>query len=104
MIPRDANGHRLRRHPAGRRRCADLRPTPARIRGAAFCVLYGSHIRSVRAKIAELYPTHEAYVQAVRRVTNQEREGGLRPGGGRGEIIRDARTSRVGTPNPLPIP
>lgn len=103
VIPRDANGIAF-----GGIRLADVDvPTATNTgenSGAAFCILYGSHIPFSAAKLAELYPTHEAYVQAVRRVTNRNvREGFVLEEDGK-EIIRDAKESRVGTPNPLPIP
>jgi hypothetical protein len=103
VIPRDANGLVF-----GGIRLAGvdvpLATNTGANSGAAFCVLYGSHIPFSAAKLAQLYPTHEAYVQDVRRVTNRNvREGFILEEDAK-EIIRDARQSRVGTPNPLPIP
>ena len=39
--------------------------------GPAFCRLYGSHEDFDAATLAALYPTHEAYVSAVRSVTEK---------------------------------
>jgi hypothetical protein len=44
--------------------------------GPGFCRLYGSHQPFDAATIASLYPTHEAYVAAVRRVTDQNLKAG----------------------------
>jgi hypothetical protein len=72
--------------------------------GASFCVLYGSHEPFSAEKIAALYPSHEAYVQAVRQATHRiVREGFVLEEDGK-EIIRDAMDSTIGTPTPRPIP
>ena len=49
--------------------------------GPGFCWLYGSHVDFDRAKLASLYPTHAAYVAAVRAVTEDNVKAGyiLRP-------------------------
>jgi hypothetical protein len=44
--------------------------------GTAFCRLYGSHIDFDPAKIATLYPTHEAYVAEVRSLTEKNLKAG----------------------------
>jgi hypothetical protein len=103
VLPRDANGHVF-----GGIRLAEVdAPTATNTgvnSGASFCILYGSHEPFGAAKIASLYPTHQDYVQAVRQVTNRNVRDGFVLEEDAKEIIRDARNSRVGTPNPLPIP
>lgn len=49
--------------------------------GPGFCRLYGSHMDFAQAKLASLYPTHAAYVAAVRDVTEKNFKAGyiLRP-------------------------
>jgi hypothetical protein len=49
--------------------------------GPGFCWLYGSHVPFDPAKLASLYPTHAAYVAAVRKVTDANLKAGyiLRP-------------------------
>ena len=103
VIPRDANGHVL-----GGIRLATIDVPTATNTGvnswASFCILYGSHEPFGPAKVASLYPTHDSYVHAVRQVAHRNvREGFVLEEDAK-EIIRDARDSRVGTPNPLPIP
>ena len=44
--------------------------------GTAFCRLYGSHIDFDKARIASLYPTHKAYVAAVKDVTEKNLKAG----------------------------
>jgi hypothetical protein len=44
--------------------------------GPGFCWLYGSHVDFDRAKLASLYPTHDAYVAAVRAVTEDNVKAG----------------------------
>jgi len=39
--------------------------------GTNFCRLYGSHIDFDMARVASLYPTHKAYVSAVKDVTEK---------------------------------
>ena len=103
-IPRDANGHVF----GGIRLAAVEVPTAtntgANRSTAAFCVLYGSHEPFGASKLAELYPTHATYVQAVREVTLKNVNDGFVLKEDAEEIIRDARTSVVGTSHPLPIP
>jgi hypothetical protein len=71
--------------------------------GPAFCGLYGSHTPFPASKLAQLYPSHEAYVQAVTAVTQRNmREGFVLPEDAR-EIIEEAKNSAVGTSHPLPI-
>ena len=49
--------------------------------GPGFCWLYGSHVEFDRATLASLYPTHAAYVAAVREVSEKNFKAGyiLRP-------------------------
>jgi hypothetical protein len=49
--------------------------------GPGFCRLYGSHVDFDQTKLASLYPTHAAYVAAVRAVTEDNVKAGyiLRP-------------------------
>jgi hypothetical protein len=49
--------------------------------GPGFCWLYGSHVDFDQPKLASLYPTHAAYVAAVRAVTEANVKAGyiLRP-------------------------
>jgi hypothetical protein len=44
--------------------------------GAGFCRLYGSHEPFDPATIATLYPTHQAYVAAVREATERNLKAG----------------------------
>ncbi|MER5390553.1 alpha/beta hydrolase domain-containing protein [Saccharopolyspora sp. NPDC002686] len=72
--------------------------------GQELCRLYGSHRPFTAEKLASLYPTHDAYVRAVRSVTNRNLQQGFVLAHDAGEIVRDAEASRIGTPNPLPVP
>jgi hypothetical protein len=72
--------------------------------GAAFCRLYGSHEPFSQQKLAALYPTHQAYVDAVREVTLRNVREGFVLRADAQEIIRDADESRIGTSSPQPIP
>jgi hypothetical protein len=44
--------------------------------GTAFCRLYGSHIDFDKARIGTLYPTHKAYVAAVKDITEKNLKAG----------------------------
>jgi hypothetical protein len=44
--------------------------------GPGFCRLYGSHVDFDAAKLAAKYPTHAAYVAAVRAVTEKNLKAG----------------------------
>ena len=44
--------------------------------GPGFCRLYGSHVDFDPAKLASKYPTHAAYVAAVRAVTEKNLKAG----------------------------
>ena len=108
VIPRDANGHVF-----GGIRLADIDVPLATNTGAnsgtipgsgGFCVLYGSHEPFSASKIAGLYPTHGAYVTAVKKVSQQNQKDGFILKDDMDEIIGDAEVSLVGTTHPLPIP
>ena len=49
--------------------------------GPVFCRLYGSHVAFDQSELASRYPTHAAYVAAVRAVTEKNVKAGyiLRP-------------------------
>jgi len=72
--------------------------------GGGFCNLYGSHEPFSASKIAGLYPTHGAYVTAVKKVSQQNQKDGFILKDDMDEIIGDAEVSLVGTTHPLPIP
>lgn len=97
--PRDANG--LAR--GGIRLAAVDAPTATNTgenAGAGVCYMLGSHEPFSAAQFAALYPTHDAYVQAVREVTARNvRDGFVLPADA-DEIVRAAVESRVGAPNP----
>jgi hypothetical protein len=44
--------------------------------GTNFCRLYGSHVDFDQARIATLYPTHKAYVNAVKEITEKNLKAG----------------------------
>lgn len=69
-----------------------------------FCVLYGSHEPFPPSKIAALYPTHSAYVTAVKKVSQQNQKDGFILKDDMDDIIGDAEVSLVGTTHPQPIP
>ena len=80
-------------------------PTPAPNSGAGgFCNLYGSHEPFSASKIAALYPTHSAYVTAVKKVSQQNQKDGFILKDDMDDIIGDAEVSLVGTTHPQPIP
>ena len=104
VIPRDANGHVF-----GGIRLADLEVPLATNTGTnsgagGFCVLYGSHEPFPPSKIAALYPTHSAYVTAVKKVSQQNQKDGFILKDDMDDIIHDAEVSLVGTTHPQPIP
>ena len=89
VIARDKNGNSL----AGGIRLAEIAvPTGVNTgqnSGAGFCRLYGSHRDFDAATVNSLYPTHEAYVAAVRDVTEW--------------VSRSARTSPIPRPPVHPL-
>jgi len=81
VIARDANGNSS---DGGIRLAAIAVPIAVNTgqnTGPGFCRLYGSHVDFSEAKLALLYPTHAAYVAAVREVTEKNFKAGyiLRP-------------------------
>jgi hypothetical protein len=74
-IVRDPNGIAL----GGIRLAEEAVPTAVNTgqnSGPAFCRLYGSHIEFDQDKLAALYPTHKAYVAAVKDVTEKNLKAG----------------------------
>lgn len=71
--------------------------------GGGFCFIFGTTMLFDEATLADLYPTHKAYVQAYRKATNRAARRGviLRPDARL--IIRNAELSDIGgasTPTP----
>ena len=104
VIARDGNGIAL-----GGIRQADVEAPIAMNRGDQPGItpgcsnLYGQHVPFDDGKLAQLYPTHADYVQAVTHaVRNNVRDGFVLKDDAE-EIIRRARNSSVGTGRPLPI-
>jgi hypothetical protein len=64
--------------------------------GAGFCRLYGSHEPLDAATIASLYPSHAAYVDAVRDVTLRNLKAGFILKEDADQTIADAERSTVG--------
>jgi hypothetical protein len=64
--------------------------------GHAFCRLYGSHEPFDEATLRRLYPTHEAYVAAVREVVRENLAAGYILEHDAEETIREAERSSVG--------
>jgi hypothetical protein len=64
--------------------------------GPSFCRLYGSHVDFDQAKLASLYPTHKAYVDAVKTVTEKNLKAGyiLKPDAE--ATIKAAERSEIG--------
>lgn len=104
VIPRDADGHVY----GGIRQAAIDVPT-ATNRGdqpgiTAGCpVLHGIHIPFSDAKLQQLYPTHDRYVQAVRHAVQKNVHDGFVLRDDAQEVITYARNSPVGTGRPVPI-
>ncbi|MER7012269.1 alpha/beta hydrolase domain-containing protein [Saccharopolyspora sp. NPDC000359] len=72
--------------------------------GPELCRLYWSHQPSTAEELASKYPTHDAYVRMGRAVANRNLREGFVLQRDAAEAVREAEASRVGTPNPLPIP
>ncbi|MEX0902415.1 MAG: alpha/beta hydrolase domain-containing protein [Pseudohongiellaceae bacterium] len=64
--------------------------------GAGFCRLYGSHEPFDAATLEQLYPSHESYVNAVRRVAQENLEAGYILPYAAERTVRDAQMSSVG--------
>ncbi|MBZ5610371.1 MAG: hypothetical protein LAP38_19080 [Acidobacteriia bacterium] len=74
-IARDADGIAL----GGIRLAEEAVPTGVNTgqnTGPSFCRLYGSHVDFDKEKLAALYPTHKAYVDAVKNVTEKNLKAG----------------------------
>ncbi|GAA0528617.1 alpha/beta hydrolase domain-containing protein [Saccharopolyspora thermophila] len=103
VIPRDENGIAF-----GGIRLAEvdapIATNTGENSGPELCRLYGSHQPFTAEKLASLYPTHDAYVRAVRNVTNSNLRKGFILERDAAETVREAEVSRVGTSHPLPIP
>jgi hypothetical protein len=67
--------------------------------GAGFCRLFGSHEPFDAAAIASLYPSHGAYVDAVRDVTLRNLKAGFIVKADADQTIADAERSAVGRRN-----
>jgi alpha/beta hydrolase family protein len=65
--------------------------------GPDLCFLTGVHIPFDPATLASLYPSHEAYVRAVREAAEQNVRDGFLLKEDALELIRDAQSSLVGT-------
>lgn len=65
--------------------------------GPELCFLTGVHIPFDTATLASLYPSHEAYVRAVREAAEQNVRDGFLLKEDALELIRDAQSSLVGT-------
>jgi hypothetical protein len=65
--------------------------------GPGFCRLYGSHEDFYAAALASLYPTHEAYVKAVRDVTEQNLTAGYILKADADATIAAAEKAAIGT-------
>ena len=61
-----------------------------------FCFLYGSHQPFDQATLEALYPTHEAYVRAVREVVERNLADGYILPLAAQETIREAQASQIG--------
>lgn len=64
--------------------------------GSGFCRLYGSHEDFSAAQIDSLYPTHAAYVAAVKKVTEENLKAGYILKDAADETIRAAEKSAIG--------
>jgi hypothetical protein len=74
-IARDEDGNAL----GGIRLAQHAVPTAVNTgqnRGTAFCILYGSHVDFDKARLATLYPSHKAYVDKVKDVTEKNLKAG----------------------------
>jgi Alpha/beta hydrolase domain len=96
VLARDAYGNAL-----GGMRLASLAVPIATSQGLnsgpELCFLTGVHIPFDTATLASLYPSHEAYVRAVREAAEQNVRDGFLLKEDALELIRDAQSSLVGT-------
>ena len=103
VIPRDTNGLVF----GGIRLATVEVPTATNdgVNGSAgFCGLYGSHTPFPDAKVQQLYPDHQTYVDAVRDVTQQNLKDRFIVREDADEIIDTAEDSTIGTNVPRPVP
>jgi hypothetical protein len=102
-IPRDTNGLVF----GGIRLAAVEVPTATNdgVNGSTgFCNLYGSHTPFPDAMVQQLYPNHQSYVGAVRKVTQNNLRDGFIVREDAAEIIDAAEDSTIGTNVPRPVP
>jgi hypothetical protein len=102
-IPRDSNGLVF----GGIRLATVEVPTATNdgVNGSTgFCNLYGSHTPFPDAMVQQLYPNHQSYVDAVRKVTQQNLRDGFIIREDAAEIIDAAEDSTIGTNVPRPVP
>ncbi len=64
--------------------------------GTGFCRLYGSHVEFDEARLTALYPTHKAYVAAVKKITNENLKAGYIVKADAEATIAAAEQSRFG--------
>lgn len=96
VIARDADGNSV----AGGIRLAAI-AVPIAVNtgentGPGFCWLYGSHVDFDQAKLASRYPTHAAYVSAVRAVTEKNVAAGYILKADADATIAEAERSAIG--------
>jgi hypothetical protein len=103
VIPRDTNGL-----VSGGIRLATVEVPTATNDGVngstGFCGLYGSHTPFPDAKVQQLYPNHQQYVDAVREVTQENLRDHFIVREDAAEIIDAAEDSTIGTNVPRPVP
>lgn len=64
--------------------------------GGQNCNIFGSHIPFDAAKLARLYPSHKAYVDAVERIAEENLKAGFVTKEGAAEMKREAALSNIG--------
>jgi hypothetical protein len=64
--------------------------------GQGFCRLYGSHEAFDKEKLASLYPSHAAYISAVKEITQKNLKAGYILKADADETIKEAERSEVG--------
>lgn len=103
VIPRDTNGLVY----GGIRLATVEVPTATNdgVNGSTgFCGLYGSHTPFPDSKVQQLYPDHQTYVDAVRKVTEKNLKDRFITSEDAAEIIDAAEDSTIGTTVPRPVP